>query len=191
VGVVTRCVTHEAEKGGKAAHNDCQNVERALREIAENSVPKHMVEEFAVSLLHRKRVSRMPCRHSLFFLSYLQYQFWYSPIGLPSGRRTSWITWSRCFSVDEVIISSHLETSLIAFIALNAPIPNIKATEQNASSKNQIRYILLIHFTALLPQPVKRSQYHDKPRSNHDIAESSNPAVTSSDLHQDPHTNGV
>jgi hypothetical protein len=107
-GAVTRCVTHEAERGGKAAHNDCQNVERALGEIAENSVPKHMIEEFAVSLLHRKRVSRMPCRHSLFFLSYLQYQFWYSPIGLPRGRRTSWITWSRCFSVDEVIISRFL-----------------------------------------------------------------------------------
>jgi hypothetical protein len=27
VGVVTRCVTHEAEKGGIAAHPDCQNVE--------------------------------------------------------------------------------------------------------------------------------------------------------------------
>jgi hypothetical protein len=46
-----------------------ENVEGTLREMAENSVPELRIEEFAVSLLHRKTVSRMPCHHPLFFLS--------------------------------------------------------------------------------------------------------------------------
>jgi hypothetical protein len=45
------------------------NVEGALREIAENSVPEIMIEEFVISLLHRKTVGRVPCHHPLFFLS--------------------------------------------------------------------------------------------------------------------------
>jgi hypothetical protein len=62
-------VLHTRLRKEVSSSTDCQNVEGTLREMAENSVPELRIEEFAVSLLHRKTVSRMPCRHSLFFLS--------------------------------------------------------------------------------------------------------------------------
>jgi hypothetical protein len=62
-------VLHTRLRKEVSSSTDCQNVEGTLREMAEKSVPELLVEEFAISLLHRKTVSCMPCRHSLFFLS--------------------------------------------------------------------------------------------------------------------------